>query len=188
MAGRKLSVAGVTAGMRIEVEVMKGQKIAEASLHTWLASGPDPQSSQWISSTLWSAQQGSNTDPWFLPSEQLSAAPVLHLMAALLDCPLSHLPNQGLRKGVHTTDMPFSQHLCPGLLPLLPGHQDRASSSNPHSGQILALRNLANASSPPAASLTSLMVRIHRGLLSYLPLYPQGGEQGVLFLPSSHLW
>lgn len=34
MAGRKLSVAGVTAGMRIEVEVMKGQKIAEASLHT----------------------------------------------------------------------------------------------------------------------------------------------------------
>lgn len=87
-------------------------------------------------------------------------------MAALLDCSLSRLPNQGLRKGVHTTDMSFSQHLCPGLLPVLSGHQDHASLSNPHSGQILALRNLANTSSPPAASLTSLMVRIHRGLLS----------------------
>lgn len=29
-----ISVAGVTNVMRIEVEVMKGQKIAEASLHT----------------------------------------------------------------------------------------------------------------------------------------------------------
>lgn len=162
-------------------------------LHSILdqASGPDPQSSQWTSSTLWSAQQGSNTDPWFLPGEQLSAAPVLHLMAALLDCSLSRLPNQGLRKGVHTTDMSFSQHLCPGLLPVFPGHQDHVSLSNPHSGQILALRNLANTSSPPAASLTSLMVRIfffsHERAAQLLLLYPQGGEQGVLFLPSSHL-
>lgn len=84
----------MTAGVWLEMGMMKRLQVDELHSLPDQTSGPDPGGSQWSPSILWSAQQGSKTEPWSLPSEQPSAAPVpiLHLMAVPLPPPPDHLP------------------------------------------------------------------------------------------------
>lgn len=131
-----------TAGVWLETEVMKERKSEAHSIpdHTC---GPDLASSQWSPSTPRSAQWGTDTGPRPLPCEQhLLTWPLLWIAPPTLP------PRPSERR--HTADLPSSQRHSPGLLPLLSTQTAHPRHTHIPTRYLLALRNLADASSPPA--------------------------------------